>query len=65
MGQIIEELIASVYSKKGDLLGTVDRSINDEVLVLLTCGFKARFWITDLTNNEYIKRTIKIKKFVL
>lgn len=58
-----------VYNLKGDYIGTVDRTMANErdygceaqVRVILYCGHKERFFITNLTNQEYINRAIQIK----
>lgn len=33
-----------------------------EVSVTLKCGYSARFWLTGLTNKEYVKRTRAMKR---
>jgi len=34
-----------------------------EIIVTLPCGFIVRFWITGLTDKEYIRRAKEIKAF--
>lgn len=62
-----------VYTLKGDYVGTVDRTMANErdygreaeVRVILSCGHKERFFITNLTNEEYINRTVQLKTLSL
>lgn len=56
-----------VYDFKGVYMGTVDRSNalgyeDSDIRVVLACGYKERFFITDLTNEDYILRTLTLKK---
>lgn len=58
-----------VYNLNGDYVGKIDRTMASardygneaEVRVILSCGYKERFFITNLTNEEYINRAIHIK----
>lgn len=56
--------------QSGELLGTVDRSNvtgydDSSVRVVLACGHKEEYFITNLSDAEYIKRTLLLKKISL
>lgn len=55
-----------VYDLKGAYIGTVDRSNalgyeDSSVRVVLACGHKEEFFLTNLSNEDYIQRTICLK----
>ena len=57
----------AVYDKNNNLIGYVDRTYefaeeDATIFVELPCGFKVDFWLTGLSNEEYIRRTELIKK---
>jgi len=55
-----------VFNNKGHTIGFIDRIHEDGeepiIYVQLPCGFKVEFWLTELTDKEYIKRAELIKK---
>ena len=58
-----------IKNSKGKFIGWVDRTLENvgddsEVVVELPCGYKERFWLVGLTNEEYIKRTKQLKKLI-
>ena len=49
----MNQKVDRTYENSGD---------DSEVKVTLRCGFSARFWVTGLSDAEYIRRTKEIKK---
>lgn len=53
--------------KNNEFIGWVDRTYEDhgdnsEIAVELPCGFEISFWLTGLTDEEYINRAKMIKQ---
>lgn len=52
------------FFKDGKEIAQIDRTFSDDVSVKLSCGYYARFWM-NLTNEEAVKRAIKLKNLKL
>ncbi len=48
------------FHKHGKVVAQVDRTYANEILVLLPCGYRQRFWGKD-TDNEAVRTTLKMK----
>lgn len=40
---------------------TCENDADPEIVVTLSCGFAVRFWLTGLSDAEYVRRTKQIK----